>query len=133
LVRLVTPVVTLLAIGLAATSVINWLMRELVIRERRIEIWTGLFRHRHVMLWLHDLERPLIVKQDLWQLALNLGMLEITSTILPSPWRRRSAMRTGQLRFPGLPIQDAEQVAEAIWSRSLWERRHLLKNFVSNR
>lgn len=123
----------ILVLLLVATSVVNWLMRELVIRERRIEIWTGLLGHRHVMLWLHDLERPLMVKQNLWQIALNLGTLEINSTILPTSSRRRLANRIGHLRFPGLPIRDAEQVAELIWSRSLWERRRLVKNFVSNR
>jgi tetratricopeptide (TPR) repeat protein len=61
--RLTMSTALLLAIILAATSVVNWLMRELVIRERRLEVWTGLFGHRHVMLWLHDLERPLIIKQ----------------------------------------------------------------------
>ena len=132
-VRDMSAALVILAISLAATSVVNWLMRDLVIRERRIEIWTGLLGHRHVMLWLHDLERPLMIKQNPWQLALNLGTLEINSTILPASSRRRLANRIGHLRFPGLPIRDAEQVAEVIWSRSLWERRRLVKNFVSNR
>lgn len=131
--RLTMPTALLLAIILAAASAANWLMRELVVRERRLEVWTGLLGHRHVMLWLHDLERPLIIKQNLWQLALNLGTLEITSTILPTPRRRRTAGRIGHLRFSGLSIQDAENVAETIWSRSLWERRRLVKNFVSSR
>jgi tetratricopeptide (TPR) repeat protein len=128
-----TAVFVILVTLLVAASVVNWLMREFVIRERRIEIWTGLLGHRHVMLWMHDLERPLMVKQNLWQLALNLGTLEINSTILPTSSRRRLANRIGHLRFPGLPIREAEQVAEVIWSRSLWERRRLVKNFVSNR
>jgi Tetratricopeptide repeat len=131
--RLTMSTALLLAIILSATSVVNWLMRELIIRERRLEVWTGLFGHRHVMLWLHDLERPLIIKQPFWQLALNLGTLQITSTILPTPRRRRAATRMGHLRFSGLPIQEAEKVAEVIWSRSLWERRRLVKNFISNR
>jgi hypothetical protein len=123
----------LLAAVLCAASVINWLMRELVVRERRIDVWTGLLAHRHVVVWLHDLERPLAVKQPLWQLALNLGTLHITSTILPAPRRRQAATRLGHLRFSGLPIRQAEGVAELIWSRSLWERRRMVKNFVSTR
>ena len=85
--RLSVLAALLLTVFLSATSIVNWLMRELVIRERRLEIWTGLLGHRHVMLWLHDLERPLTVRQFLWQLALNLGTLEITSTMLPTPKR----------------------------------------------
>lgn len=123
----------LLAIVLVATSVVNWLMRELTVFERRIDVRTGLFGHRHVMVWLHDLERPLVIKQPLWQLLLNLGTLEITSTILPAPRHRRAATRMGQLRFSGLPVKEAEMIAETIWSRSLWERRRLVKNFVSSR
>jgi hypothetical protein len=126
-------VTLLLASVLCAASVINWLMRELVVRERRIDLWTGLLAHRHVVIWLHDLERPLVVKQPLWQLTLNLGTLHITSTILPAPHRRQAATRLGHLRFSGLPIQQAEGVAELIWSRSLWERRRMVKNFVSTR
>ena len=122
-----------LAIVLAAVSVASWLMREFVLRERRIEVWTGLFGRRHVVLWLHDLERPPVVRQRLWQLGLNLGTLEISSTILPAPKRRRSAMRLGHMRLSGLPIGDAEKVAVAIWSRSLWERRRMVQNFVSTR
>lgn len=123
----------LLAAVLCAASVINWLMRELVVRERRIDLWTGLLAHRHVVIWLHDLERPLVVKQPLWQLALSLGTLHITSTILPAAHRRQAATRLGHLRFSGLPIREAERVAELVWSRSLWERRRMVKNFVSTR
>jgi Tetratricopeptide repeat len=131
--RLATSAAMLLAIIFAATLVVNWFMRELVIRERRLEIWTGLLGHRHVMLWLHDLERQLTIRQPLWHLVLNLGTLEITSTILPTPKSRRAATRTGKIRFSGLSIQEAEKIAEEIWSRSLWERRRMVKNFVSNR
>jgi tetratricopeptide (TPR) repeat protein len=123
----------LLAAVLCAASVINWLMRELVVRERRIDLWTGLLAHRHVVIWLHDIERPLVIKQPLWQLALNLGTLHITSTILPAAHRRQAATRLGHLRFSGLPIREAEGVAELVWSRSLWERRRMVKNFVSTR
>jgi hypothetical protein len=123
----------LLAAVLCAASVINWLMLELVVRERRIDLWTGLLAHRHVVIWLHDLERPLALKQPLWQLALNLGTLHITSTTLPASRRRQAATRLGHLRFSGLPIRQAERVAELIWSRSLWERRRMVKNFVSTR
>ena len=131
--RLSVLAALLLTVFLSATSIVNWLMRELVIRERRLEIWTGLLGHRHVMLWLHDLERPLTVRQPLWQLALNLGTLEITSTMLPTPKRRRASMRVGHMRFSGLTIQQAEGVAETIRCRSLWERRQMVKNFVSTR
>ena len=108
--RFISAAALPLAIVLAAVSVASWLMREFVLRERQLEVWTGMFRRRHVVLWLHDLERPPVVRQRLWQLAANLATLEVNSTILQTSKRRLSIWPVGALRLLGWDVADAEEV-----------------------
>ena len=111
-----------------------WLMtRRYVLREHRVDVFVGLISRTHVALWLHDLERPVIVRQNLWNILLGLGTIEIHSTILPSARGRRRAGRPGRLVLPGLPIAEAEQTAATIRARALWQRRRMVQNFVSSR
>jgi tetratricopeptide (TPR) repeat protein len=121
------------ALALLVLSAAGLMTRRYVLRENRVDIFAGLIRRTHLALWLHDLERPVIVRQNLWNILLGLGSIEIHSTILPAARGRRRAGRPGRLLLSGLPIAVAEQTAAAIRARTLWQRRRMVQNFVSSR
>jgi len=107
--------------------------RRYVLREHRAEVFAGLINRQHVTVWLHDVERPVIVRQNLWQLALRLGTVEVHSTVLPAPRGRRQLGRPGTLLLVGLPIGVAEDTAGFLRTSVLWERRRMVLTFVSAR
>jgi hypothetical protein len=104
-----------------------------VVRKHRVDLYAGLLNRQHVTLWLHDLERPVLVKQSLWALALGLGSVELDSTILPPRRRRRFRGLPGRLLLSGLPVGVAEEIGGVIRAESLWQRRRMVQNFVSSR
>jgi tetratricopeptide (TPR) repeat protein len=118
----------LVAIGAARVAT-----RRYVLRENRLEVFAGLVNRQHATVWLHDVERPVLVDQSLWQLALGLGNVEIDSTVLPIPKGRRQLGKPGKLYLAGLPITVAEQAAGFLRSAILWQRRRMVQNFVSAR
>jgi tetratricopeptide (TPR) repeat protein len=121
------------ALALLVLCTAELITRRYVLTENRVEIFSGLIRRTHVTLWLHDLERPIIVRQNLWTILLGLGAIEIHSTILPPARARRRAGRPGRVLLSGLPVAAAEQTAATIRARALWQRRRMVQNFVSTR
>lgn len=111
-----------------------WATTLYVLHEHRIEIFTGIINRQHVVIWLHDLERPISVRQNLWQLLVGTGAIQIESTILPSSSRRRRS-NTGpnQVLIKDLGIKMAEHVSARIRADVMWQRRRMVQNFVSSR
>lgn len=107
--------------------------RRYVFREHRVELFSGLLKREHIAMWLHDLERPVVIKQSLLQLALGLATIELHSTILPASTGRRRADRPGRIVFAALQLATAEQQGSAIRAKALWQRRRMVKAFVSSR
>ena len=110
----------------------RWLTSYYLIRDHRIEVTSGIIRRQHVIVWLHDLERPLAVKQNLWDVVIGISTLQMESTILPSSHFVRRRDR-GRLRIRGLRSKKAEELAKFVWAEALWERRRMVANFVSSR
>jgi hypothetical protein len=121
------------AFAVLAVMTARMLTRRFVVRKHRAEVFTGILRRAHVAIWLHDLERPVIVRQNLWYVALGLGTIQLDSTMLPSRRSRRWAGRPGRMVMSGLPIGVAEGIGGLIRAESLWQRRRMIGNFVSSR
>jgi Tetratricopeptide repeat len=121
------------AIVIVVIALARMATRRYVLREHRVEVFAGLLNRQHSAVWMHDIERPVLVQQNLWQLALGLGTVEINSTALPMPKGRRRFGQPGRLLLAGLPIGVAEQVAGFLRSEVLWQRRRMVQNFVSAR
>lgn len=121
------------AVALVVTGWVRMGTRRYVLREHRAEVFAGLINRQHITVWLHDVERPVIVNQNLWQLALGLGNVDLHSTVLPAPRGRRHVGRPGTLLLSGLPIGVAEDAAGFLRTAVLWERRRMVLTFVSAR
>lgn len=121
------------ALFLLAAQFAGLLTRRYVLHKHRVDLYAGLLNREHVTLWLHDLERPVLVRQSLWSLALRLASVELDSTILRPLRRRRSRGLPGRVLLSGLPAGLAEEVGGLIRAESLWQRRRMVQNFVSSR
>lgn len=121
------------ALVLIVTGYVRVATRRYVIREHRTDVFAGIINRQHTTIWLHDVERPVIVRQNLWQLALGIASVEIDSTVLRAPRGRRQVGRPGRLLLSGLPIGFAEDAAGFLRTAVLWERRRMVLTFVSVR
>jgi hypothetical protein len=117
-----------------STVAAHILSRRFCLRRHRIETFEGIFQRRHSVLWLHDLERPVVVRQSILSIALRLGSVELRSTMLPArSSRRRRSDKLGRLVMTGLPVAVAEEIGADILCEALWQRRRMVANFVSSR
>lgn len=121
-----------LALVVIAGAVLSWLNTWILIRSHRLELASGVFVRRYLVLWYHDLEQQVVVRQTFLEAALGLGTLEIASTALPRRGRRRRSLQ-GRVTVGSRPIVQMTSLAAAIRAAVLWERRRMIQNFITSR
>jgi len=112
------------ALVIFIVALCRWATSRYVICEHRVEVTKGFVLRKHIVLWLHDLERPPIVRQLPFQLLVGTASVIFYTTALPG---------RGRLSIPGLVVGVANDLATWIRAHLLWQRRRMLKNFVSSR
>ncbi|MBT2520153.1 PH domain-containing protein [Arthrobacter sp. ISL-28] len=109
-----------------------WATTFYVLREHRVEIFSGIVNRQHLVIWLHDIERPVTVRQNLWQLMVGVGSIQIESTVLPGG-RKKPDGRPNDVSITNLRADVAERIAARLRADIMWQRRRMIQNFVSSR